>query len=72
MRCEHREWLPDDDYCGSGEQCPNEATHRSCVPFINTPTCKDHKCRCAKPLVKPPPLNIKLYIVTRRDLDPGD
>lgn len=30
--------------------CTAEATHVSCQPFIGTPTCGKHKCRCAKPI----------------------
>lgn len=53
-KCEHREWLPTDDEdeyqsVGSGPQCTEVATHLSCVPHIDTPTCQKHKCRCNKP-----------------------
>ena len=30
--------------------CPKDATHISCKPFVGTLTCADHKCRCAKPI----------------------
>jgi len=33
---------------GTPADCPNEATHVSCKPFLDTPTCEAHKCRCAK------------------------
>lgn len=32
------------------ESCSEPATHISCTPFMCTPTCAKHKCRCAKPL----------------------
>lgn len=30
-----------------GPKCGAPAMWVSCVPFINTPTCQQHKCRCA-------------------------
>jgi hypothetical protein len=33
-----------------GPMCGKPATSVSCVPFLRTPTCDEHKCRCARPL----------------------
>ncbi len=41
----------DDDGIGKPETtCGKSATHISCVPFVGSPTCEEHKCRCAKVL----------------------
>jgi len=31
-------------------ECTRPARWVSCVPFMQTPTCDEHKCRCAKPI----------------------
>jgi len=49
MKCQHRRQLDEDGF-QEEEDCDKEATHVSCVPFVNTPTCEEHKCRCAKPI----------------------
>ncbi len=39
----------DDDGIGKPETtCGKPATHISCVPFVGSPTCEEHKCRCAR------------------------
>lgn len=46
--CEWR--LEDDDGSLIGSECGLPAQWRSCRPFIDAPTCTEHKCRCATPL----------------------
>lgn len=40
---------------GTEADCEQEATHLSCMPYTDTPTCGGHACRCAKPLRCTPP-----------------
>jgi hypothetical protein len=43
------EYHPDDDgFENMGPACGKPATHVSCTPYVRTPTCAEHKCRCAK------------------------
>lgn len=43
----------DSNYVATGPICGKPASFLSCMPYIRTPTCEEHKCRCAKPLVAP-------------------
>lgn len=47
-------WQPQDDNgYPFGPICGKPATHVSCIPYWNTKTCAEHKCRCARPLQPP-------------------
>jgi hypothetical protein len=35
---------------GTEADCDQEATHWSCQPYLGTPTCAEHSCRCASPI----------------------
>jgi hypothetical protein len=53
LLCRHRDWLPEqseDDMDAAGPECGKPATHLSCVPYLQAPSCEAHKCRCAKPV----------------------
>lgn len=39
-----------------GPVCGKPARWMSCVPFVRTPTCDKHKCRCAKPIQEEKPM----------------
>jgi len=43
----------EDEPVPSGPKCGAPATYISCMPFIDTPTCEKHKCRCAKRIILP-------------------
>lgn len=46
------QWVGEDDegHLLGGEWCGKPALWTSCNPFDHTPTCTEHKCRCAQPL----------------------
>jgi len=48
--------------------CGKPATHISCMPYRDTPTCEEHTCRCAKPIVKKPYEPPKVTEVTLKEL----
>ncbi len=53
QRCQYQvladtDALSGEYFPGEPPNCTNEATHISCQPLIDTPTCEAHKCRCAK------------------------
>ena len=51
MRCSHREWVEDDEVLPTGDECSAPAKWLSCTPYINTPVCEVHRCRCHKPIL---------------------
>src|SRR6478752_888668 len=53
----HEEHEADDGTITTGPDCGEPATYRSCIPYMNTPTCAQHKCRCAKPIASDPPVS---------------
>ncbi len=50
LTCKHREWLDTDEHDASGEHCGAPASWLSCVPFVDAPSCDEHRCRCRKPI----------------------
>jgi hypothetical protein len=52
VMCRYAVW--DDDFetgkVTVGPECGKPARWVSCMPLTDTPTCDEHKCRCAKPL----------------------
>ena len=58
MRCEWRgEAESEDGAITYGPECGKPAEFISCVPFTRTPTCAEHKCRCAKAIAYPAPIS---------------
>lgn len=58
MRClyhvpEYYDPVTGDTYPGTPADCDQPATHYSCMPYVQTPTCAEHSCRCASPIELP-------------------
>jgi hypothetical protein len=48
-------YVTDENDVRIGPACGKPATSYSCMPLRDTPTCDEHKCRCARPLGAPWP-----------------